>query len=97
MNLTPIQTNKAIIVTVTTTLCALAAACVAAVCYISFTGGKVPPELNTLTATLVGAIAAMLTKTAPSEQTPAVEAGVKKVEVVNKPDKPVQTEEVNEH
>lgn len=68
---TVMQTNKTVITVIITTLAIAALCCVSTTCMLSYFGIEIPPELNTLTAALVGALSAMLVKTSPSEATPA--------------------------
>lgn len=63
-------TNKQAIDWITRTLAFLAACCVVTVCILSYRALQIPPELNTLTAALVGSLASMLVKTSPTETTP---------------------------
>lgn len=84
------DTNRTVINVVTMTLAALAVLCVATVCFCSYHAIQIPPELNTLTGGLVGALSAMLTKTTPTASAPAMQ----EVKVVNSPTDPVKTEEI---
>lgn len=90
-------TNQTAISIITFTIALMALLCVGTVCLLSYLGVQVPPELNTLTGGLVGALTAMLVKTSPTETmkqppspTPTDPAPVK---VVNPPSDPVHTEE----
>lgn len=85
-------TNKIVINIIIATLAGCAALCVFAVCLLSYLGIQIPPELNTLTGGLVGALTAMLVKTSPSETTkqPPTDTPAP-VEVVNTPNEPVPT------
>lgn len=75
----------------------MAVTCVLTLCTLSYLGIKVPPELNTLTGGLVGSLASMLVKTSPSATTssppPNGGGAPAQVQVVNKPENPVPTEE----
>ena len=89
-------TNQTAITVITSTIAVMAFSCVATVCYLSYRGILVPPELNTLTGGLVGALTAMLVKTSPTEtqkqpEQPALQNGVTPVQVVNQPANPVPT------
>ncbi len=91
-------TNKASIAVIVTTIAVMAFICVGTICYLSFKGIQIPPELNTLTATLTGALGGMLVKTTPTETTkqplpPGGGGGPSEVHVINKPDDPVPTTE----
>lgn len=70
-------TNRGAIFIVIGTLAGMAGLCVCAVCVLSYYGIEIPPELNTLTGGLVGALTGVLAKTTPSEapktQTPTGE------------------------
>jgi hypothetical protein len=61
-------TNKSAIDIVTRTLAIMAILCVLTVCVIAYRGTQIPPELNTITAGLVGAISSMLVKTTPTDE-----------------------------
>jgi hypothetical protein len=88
-------TNSTVITVITSTIAAMCLGCVATVCALSYWAIQIPPELNTLTGGLVGAVTAMLVKTSPTEtqpQTPKPNPSVTTpVEVVNKPSEPVPT------
>jgi hypothetical protein len=92
-------TNSTVITVITSTIAAMCLGCVATVCALSYWAIQIPPELNTLTGGLVGAVTAMLVKTSPTEtqsqppQPPSTpKPGVTTpVEVVNKPSEPVPT------
>ena len=91
-------TNKSAITVITTTIAILAVSCVGTICFLAIKGIEVPPELNTLTGGLVGALTAMLVKTSPTETTkqpdsPPSNGAPTPVEVVNKPTDPVPTKE----
>jgi hypothetical protein len=86
-------TNSTVITVITSTIAAMCLGCVATVCALSYWAIQIPPELNTLTGGLVGAVTAMLVKTSPTEtqpQTPKPSVTTP-VEVVNKPSEPVPT------
>ncbi len=59
--------NQTAITMITGTIAIMALACVVTICVLSYLGIKVPPELNTLTGGLCGALTAMLVKTTPTE------------------------------
>lgn len=88
-------TNQSAITIITMTIALMAASCVGSVCFLSYAGIQIPPELNTLTGGLVGALTAMLVKTSPTETIKAApiptHAAPAPVEVVNKPSDPVPT------
>jgi hypothetical protein len=89
-------TNQSAITIITMTIAIMAASCVGSVCFLSFHGIQIPPELNTLTGGLVGALTAMLVKTSPTEtlkQPPPPPNGSSPtpVQVMNKPTDPVPT------
>ncbi len=88
-------TNQTAITVITSTIAIMALTCVFSVCVMAFYGVNIPPELNTLTGGLVGALTAMLVKTSPTETVkPAPAAdGVTPVQVMNTPAAPVPTEE----
>jgi hypothetical protein len=95
-------TNQSAITVITMTIAAMAAACVGSVCLLSYRGIQIPPELNTLTGGLVGALTAMLVKTSPTETvrqpTPSPVSsgdGPTQVAVVSSEVNPVHTEEAN--
>ncbi len=60
-------TNQTAITIITGTIALMAASCVGSVCFLAYRGIQIPPELNTLTGGLVGALTAMLVKTSPTE------------------------------
>lgn len=62
-------TNKSTISVVTWTVAMLAMFCVSTICYLSYRGIQIPPELNTLTGTLCGYLTGVLSKTSPTETT----------------------------
>ncbi len=81
---------------ITGTIAIMALLCVVTICVLSYLGTKVPPELNTLTGGLCGALTAMLVKTTPTETVKSnlVNGGAPtEVKVTNKPDDPVPTTE----
>ena len=87
-------TNKIPINIIITTLAFCALICVSSVCFLSYSAIEIPPELNTLTAALVGALTAMLVKTSPTEVTkqPNVSNEIPMpVTVENEPKDPVPT------
>jgi hypothetical protein len=90
-------TNSTVITVITSTIAAMALGCVASVCALSYFAIQIPPELNTLTGGLVGALTAMLVKTSPTETQPQTKGpsggGTTPVEVVNKPSDPIPTAE----
>ncbi len=59
--------NQTAITMITGTIAIMALACVVTICVLSYLSIKVPPELNTLTGGLCGALTAMLVKTTPTE------------------------------
>jgi hypothetical protein len=61
------DSNQFPITVITVTLAVMAFTCVVSVCYLAFNSLQIPPELNTLTGGLVGALTAMLVKTSPTE------------------------------
>ena len=65
-------TNKTSISVIVTTIAIMAFLCVCTICYLSYKGIQIPPELNTLTAGLSGALSGMLVKTTPTETTKSV-------------------------
>jgi len=81
-------TNKTVINIIIATLAGCAALCVFSVCLLSYQGIQIPPELNTLTGGLVGALTAMLVKTSPSETTKTVDVETKPVVVDAEPTEP---------
>ena len=62
-------TNKTVISVITTTVALMTFGCVITVCLLAYCGIMIPPELNTLTGTLCGALTGMLVKTTPTETT----------------------------
>jgi len=88
-------TNQSTISVVTITVAILAALCVSTICYLSYCGIQIPPELNTLTGTLCGYLTGVLSKTSPTETTKApvtpTPDSPAPVQVMNQPDKPVPT------
>ena len=92
-------TNKTVITVITSTLAGLAAICVGTVCFLSYKAIEIPPELNTLTAGLVGALTAMLVKTSPTEASKASlpsSDSPTEVKVMSTPKDPVHVEEGKE-
>jgi hypothetical protein len=89
------STNQTAITVITSTIAIMALLCVITICVLSYLGTKVPPELNTLTGGLCGALTAMLVKTSPTEtpSSPKLDAPPTPVQVVNPPTSPVPTEE----
>ncbi len=87
------STNQTAITMITGTIAIMALLCVVTICILSYLGVKVPPELNTLTGGLCGALTAMLVKTTPTEGTKAPSGGPTPVQVMNEPKDPVPTEE----
>ncbi len=71
----------------------MALTCVFSVCVLAFYHVEIPPELNTLTGGLVGALTAMLVKTSPTETVKPAPDSPTPVTVVNPPSDPVPTEE----
>lgn len=65
-------TNQIVIKIITGSIAGLAAICVITVCVLSYFAIQIPPELNTLTGGLVGALSAMLVKTSPTESQKSV-------------------------
>lgn len=63
------QTNKSTITVVTFAVAFLAASCVWMICFLSYHGIPIPPELNTLAGTLCGYLTGVLSKTSPTETT----------------------------
>ena len=96
-------TNKGQIYIIVVTIAFLTFMCVGTICYLAYIGKDVPQGLNLLTGGFAGSLTTMLTKTTPTQTTTvsAVPSGVEatlggipaKVQVVNKPDNPVPTEE----
>jgi len=91
-------TNQVAISVITSTIAFMALLCVVSVCVLSYKAIQIPPELNTLTGGLAGALTAMLVKTSPTEtmkQPPHPTNGdtVIPVEVTNTPVNPVPTTE----
>jgi hypothetical protein len=88
------STNQTAITMITGTIAIMALLCVVTICVLSYLGVTVPPELNTLTGGLCGALTAMLVKTTPTEtpKTPNPDAPAP-VTVVNPPSDPVPTTE----
>jgi hypothetical protein len=90
-------TNSTVITVITSTIAAMALGCVVTVCTLSYFAIQIPPELNTLTGGLVGALTAMLVKTSPTETQPQTKepggGGTTPVEVVNKASDPIPTAE----
>jgi len=88
-------TNKTVITVIISTLASCAALCVFAICYLSYKSIQIPPELNTLTGGLIGALTGMLVKTSPTEGTKAPDSGGNggstPVTIVNPPSDPVPT------
>lgn len=66
----PPESNRNTISVITKTLACLAVIAVGTVCVLAYQIKDIPPELNTLTAGLVGALTAMLVNTKP-QSTPA--------------------------
>ncbi len=88
------STNQTAITMITGTIAIMALLCVVTICVLSWFGTKVPPELNTLTGGLCGALTAMLVKTTPTETPKAPNPDTPApVTVVNDPNDPVPTEE----
>jgi len=85
--------NRTTISVITTTIALIAVICVATECYLSYKGIQIPPELNTLTGGVTGALVAMLTKTSPTQSTQVSTSDPTPVVVTNKPADPVQTHE----
>lgn len=81
-------TNRSAIDWITRTLAVLGFICVITVCVLAAMGKQIPPELNTLTGSLVGSLASMLVKTTPTED----KSKVQDVQVVNEKKDPVPTE-----
>lgn len=77
---TPPSDNSGEIKVIIRTLAVLAFLCVSAVCVLSYFQLKIPPELNTLTAGLVGSLGAMLVKTAPTPSSTLTEPIPTKIE-----------------
>lgn len=67
--ITVMQTNKSTITVVTFAVAFLAASCVWMICFLSYHGIPIPPELNTLAGTLCGYLTGVLSKTSPTETT----------------------------
>jgi hypothetical protein len=86
-----VPTNKTAITIIITTLAGCAGLCVLSICILAYMAIQIPPELNTLTGGLVGALSAMLAKTSPAETTAQPNGGP--TPVVNPPSEPVPTEE----
>lgn len=88
------SSNQTAISVITSTIALMSFLCVFSVCYLSYRGIQIPPELNTLTGGLCGALTAMLVKTSPTEtlKTPNPDLP-SPVTVVNAPSDPVPTEE----
>jgi hypothetical protein len=93
-------TNQSAITIITMTIAVMAASCVGSVCFLAYRGIQIPPELNTLTGGLVGALTAMLVKTSPTESVrqtaplPVPSGGSPTpVVVTNEPTDPVPTTE----
>ncbi len=86
--------NQTAITMITGTIAIMALCCVVTICVLSYLGVKVPPELNTLTGGLCGALTAMLVKTTPTEtaKTPTLDAPAP-VTVMNPASDPVPTTE----
>ncbi len=83
---------------ITGTIAIMALACVVTICVLSYLGTKVPPELNTLTGGLCGALTAMLVKTTPTETIKSPNPDVPTdVKVVSSAKDPVHTEESQEN
>lgn len=90
------STNQTAITMITGTIAIMALCCVVTICVMSWFGTKVPPELNTLTGGLCGALTAMLVKTTPTETAklaPIPPDAPTEVTVVNPPTDPVPTTE----
>ncbi len=89
--------NQTAITVITGTIAIMALACVVTICVLSYLGTKVPPELNTLTGGLCGALTAMLVKTTPTEtpKAPNPDAPTD-VKVVSSAKDPVHTEEAKD-
>jgi len=87
-------TNQTAITVITSTIAIMALTCVFSVCVLAFYGVTIPPELNTLTGGLVGALTAMLVKTSPTETVKPSTETPTPVQVVNTPTDPVPTEEM---
>jgi len=85
------NTNQVQIRIIIATLSGLAFVCVTCICVLSYLEKAIPPELNTLAGTLSAGLLGMLVKTSPTETTKSPA----RVEVVNPPSDPVQTEEAN--
>ena len=83
-------TNQTAITVITSTIAIMALTCVFSICVLAFYSVTIPPELNTLTGGLVGALTAMLVKTTPTE---AAKTDPTPVQVMNEPSEPVPTEE----
>jgi hypothetical protein len=95
-------TNKTVITVIISTIAGSAAMCVLSICLLSYWQLQIPPELNTLTGGLVGALTAMLVKTSPTETTKAPDGGTPPangvatpVTVENTPSNPVPTAETH--
>ena len=86
-------TNRIPINVIIGTLAFCAGICVCSVCFLSYSAIQIPPELNTLTAALVGALTAMLVKTSPTEGGKPPGSGPTDVQVINPPSDPVPTVE----
>jgi hypothetical protein len=98
-------TNKGQIYIIVVTIAFLALLCVSTTCWLAYLGKDVPQALSLLTGGFSGALTTMLTKTTPTQTTTVaalpVTSGIEstfggapaKVQVVNKPDNPVPTEE----
>ncbi len=86
--------NQTAITMITGTIAIMALCCVVTICVLSYLGVKVPPELNTLTGGLCGALTAMLVKTTPTEtaKAPTPDAPAP-VTVMNPASDPVPTSE----
>ncbi len=78
--------NQHIILTVTISLVVMAISSVLTICFLSYKGIQIPPELNTLAGGLVGAVTAMLVRTSPTSTEP------QKSEIVNSKSNPIPTD-----
>jgi len=74
-------TNRISITVIISTLAFCAGLCVFSVCLLAYYQLQIPPELNTLTGGLVGALTAMLVKTSPTETTKEIKVSEQPVVV----------------
>ncbi len=79
--------NKGAIMLIISTIAFAALLCVSSICVLAYFGKQIPPELNTLTGGLVGAISTMLVKTSPTETTKTVSVSDQPV-IVADPNQP---------